>query len=126
VVNGSATVQIEPGFTRIVLTDAYHVFLTPEGDSNGLYVSQRSPTSFEVREQQGGKSTLSFSYRIVAKRADVVAPRLQRVQMKTPGAGGAPLLEFPRKELAAPVAPAQAPLVDKSVPATITPPKVKK
>jgi hypothetical protein len=89
-------------------------------------VSQQSPTSFEVREQQGGKSTLSFSYRIVAKRADVVAPRLQRVQMKIPAAGGAPMLEFPRKELAAPVAPAQAPQADKSVPATITPPKVKR
>ena len=45
------------------------MFLTPLGDSQGLYVTNRTPTSFEVREQNGGKSNISFGYRIVAKSA---------------------------------------------------------
>ncbi|MBD5656507.1 MAG: hypothetical protein IAI50_15195, partial [Candidatus Eremiobacteraeota bacterium] len=46
---------------------AYHVFVTPEGDCNGLYVTQKTPNGFAVRELRGGHSSLSFEYRIVAK-----------------------------------------------------------
>ena len=46
----------------------YHVFLTPNGDSNGLYVAAKSTTSFEIREQGGGTSNIAFDYRIVARR----------------------------------------------------------
>ncbi|MBD5603952.1 MAG: hypothetical protein IAI48_02495, partial [Candidatus Eremiobacteraeota bacterium] len=46
---------------------AYHVFVTPEGDCNGLYVTQKTPNGFAVRELRGGRSSLSFEYRIVAK-----------------------------------------------------------
>jgi hypothetical protein len=45
----------------------YHVFLTPNGDCKGLYVSQKSPTSFVVRELGGGTATIAFDYRIMAK-----------------------------------------------------------
>lgn len=45
----------------------YYVFVTPEGDCNGLYVTQKTPTGFAVRELHGGRSSLSFEYRIVAK-----------------------------------------------------------
>jgi hypothetical protein len=62
------------------LGDDYHVFLTPEGPSNGLYVTDRSPTGFEVREQGEGTSEISFSYRIMTKRADVGAGRLERLE----------------------------------------------
>jgi hypothetical protein len=31
--NGSASVQIEPGFAGVVKTDAYHVFVMPEGET---------------------------------------------------------------------------------------------
>ncbi|MET0163511.1 MAG: hypothetical protein ABW318_00730 [Vicinamibacterales bacterium] len=75
---GKAEVTIDPGFAAVV-RGAYHVFITPYGDSNGLYVSHRTSKRFVVREQNGGTSTLAFSYRIVAKRKDIAGPRLQKV-----------------------------------------------
>jgi hypothetical protein len=75
--NGSATVSIDPAFAETVNASAdYHVFLTPNGDSRGLYVVAKTPTGFEVHESGGGKSTLSFDYRIVAKRRGYEAQRL--------------------------------------------------
>ena len=47
------------------------MFLTPEGDCKGLYVQDKRGASFEVRELQGGSSSIAFSYRIVAKRKDI-------------------------------------------------------
>lgn len=66
-VDGVAGVTLESQFAA-VLRDGreYHAFLTPEGDSSGLYVSAKGPTSFEVREHQGGTSSLRFSYRVIA------------------------------------------------------------
>jgi hypothetical protein len=46
---------------------SYMVFITPEGDTRGLYVTQKTPAGFVVRENQGGRSEAAFSYRIVAK-----------------------------------------------------------
>jgi hypothetical protein len=60
---GSAEVELDGDFAALVNTDDYHVFLTPEGDSAGLYVSARSRQAFEVREQGNGTGTVEFSYR---------------------------------------------------------------
>jgi hypothetical protein len=76
---GQATVTIEPGFAEVVKTDSYHVFLTAYADSQGLYVSERHSSGFTVKEQNGGKSGASFSYRIVAKRADIAGVRLESI-----------------------------------------------
>jgi hypothetical protein len=84
VVEGRAEVELDNEFAAMVHTDDYHVFLTPEGETQGLYVSARSPDGFEVREQQGGRSNLTFSYRVVAKRSDVEAQRLQRIEPPAP------------------------------------------
>ena len=82
--DGVARVEIDPDFAAVSgLGDDYHVFLTPEGPSNGLYVIDRSPTGFEVREQGEGTSEISFSYRIMTKRADVRAGRLERLERPT-------------------------------------------
>ena len=55
--NGSATVALDPDFAETVNTGVeYHVFVTPNGESKGLYVSQKGPSSFEVRESGGGSS----------------------------------------------------------------------
>jgi len=43
-----------------------------------LYVTNQKGTSFEVREGNGGKSDISFSYRIVAKRKGYEDHRLVR------------------------------------------------
>jgi hypothetical protein len=75
-VKGRARVKLEKNFAALVRTRAYHVFLSPEGDSRGLYVSRQDAGGFEVREQQGGTTSVKFSYRVVAKRKDIAARRL--------------------------------------------------
>ena len=77
VVNGGSVVHIDPAFTEAVGSANYQVFLTPDGDCNGLYVSAKSPTSFVVRELRGGRSTLAFDYRIVAHPYGHAAERMQ-------------------------------------------------
>ncbi len=75
--NGAAVVRLEPDFGQTVNTGVeYHVFLTPNGDCKGLYVSQKSSTSFEVRELGGGQSNVRFDYRIVALRKNYEHIRL--------------------------------------------------
>jgi hypothetical protein len=77
---GVAAVKIDPGFAETVSETAdYHVFITPNGDSKGLYVIRKTATSFEVRESGGGTSSLSFDYRIVARRRGYEAQRLTDV-----------------------------------------------
>jgi hypothetical protein len=80
-VAGQAQVRLDPEFAALVRGDAYHVFLTPEGDSRGLYVSGKGPAGFAVQEQQGGTSGLPFAYRVVAKRRDAAGRRGERVAL---------------------------------------------
>jgi hypothetical protein len=78
--NGVATVTLDPTFAQTVNTGVdYHVFLTPEGDSEGLYVSNKTPQGFEVHEQRGGHSNVAFDYRITAKRSGYENKRLEDV-----------------------------------------------
>ena len=63
-VGGQASIQVDPSRAP----GDYHVFLSAYGDSNGLYVSDTRPDGFDVRERNGGKSTVAFSYRVVAGR----------------------------------------------------------
>lgn len=81
VVRGKATVKLDHNFVAVVRSDNYHIFLAPEGDSNGLYVSRKGRGGFEVREQGAGTSTLSFSYRVVARRKDVSVRRFERLKL---------------------------------------------
>ena len=83
--NGRAIVTIDPLFTQTVNTSVdYHVFLTPKGDCNGLYIASQTLTSFEVRELQSGNSDISFSYRIVAKRKGYENIRLPKMGGPSP------------------------------------------
>ena len=65
---GSAFVHLDPAFANAVdLRTGYFVLLTPEFASRGLYVAQRLPSGFLVRENPGGPpSSGTFAYRIVA------------------------------------------------------------
>jgi hypothetical protein len=79
---GSAYVHLDPAFANVIdQRNSYLVFITPEGDNRGLYVTQKSLAGFAVRESQGGRSTLAFSYRIVAKPFGQSSPRLAVVMM---------------------------------------------
>ena len=82
--HGAARVAIDPDFATVSgLADDYHVFLTPEGQSNGLYVTGRSLGGFEVREQEEGNAEISFSYRIMTRRTDVRTKRLEPIELPT-------------------------------------------
>jgi len=56
------------------------------GDTRGLYVSVKAPSGFQVRETEGGHSSLGFDYRIVAHPADAGKGRLPQ----------APAVKIPR------------------------------
>jgi hypothetical protein len=84
-VGGMGQVKLDPSFARTIdASRSYLVFLTPEGDNRGLFVSQRTASGFTVREAQGGVSTLGFMYRIVAKPYGVAAARLPMVNLTQP------------------------------------------
>ena len=68
-VNGTAVVMLDPDFIQTVNTEMdYKVFPVPNGDCKGLYVTNKTATSFEVRELGGGTSGIRFDYRIMALR----------------------------------------------------------
>lgn len=77
---GRAEVRLDPDFAALVRTDDFHVFLTAEDETAGLYVADRNETGFEVREQRGGNGEVTFSYRIVARRRDIDAGRLAPIE----------------------------------------------
>jgi hypothetical protein len=80
-VRGKAQIKLPSDFAAVIDVDSYHVFLAPYGRSNGLYVSKRTRQGFAVEEQGDGKSSLSFSFRIVGKRKGFKAERFARVKV---------------------------------------------
>jgi hypothetical protein len=67
--SGVAIVTLDADFIQTVNTEMdYKVFPVPNGDCKGLFVTHKTPTSFEVRELGGGTSSVSFDYRITAVR----------------------------------------------------------
>jgi hypothetical protein len=99
---GKCQVKLERNFASVIRADSYHVFLTPKGDSNGLFVSRQTRNGFEVKEQGGGTSNIEFSYRVVAKRKDIAGKRMEKVKlpampsMETKAKKLAPLPEVPK------------------------------
>jgi hypothetical protein len=76
--NGLVFVTIDPLFAQTVnLGSDFHVFLTPLGDCNGLYIARKGPDGFEVRELGGGAADIAFDYRIIAKRAGYEGTRME-------------------------------------------------
>ena len=78
--DGAATIELDSTFAQTVSPEVgYHVFLTANGDCEGLYVAQKTATGFEVRELRAGKSSVAFDYRIVAKRKGLERLRMEAV-----------------------------------------------
>jgi hypothetical protein len=73
--NGTAFVSLDRTFASAIDARSYLVFVTPHGNSNGLY-AETSPIGFTVRENNRGNSTVAFDYRIVAKPLDTAATHL--------------------------------------------------
>jgi hypothetical protein len=85
---GRAEVAVDPAFAALVDLTHYHVFLTAH-DRHHLAVTARTPTQFRVEavdiaHGDANPATAlagTFSWRLVAKRKDVAAPRLARVRL---------------------------------------------
>jgi len=74
--DGLAIITIDEVFAQTVnLNEPYHVFVQVYGDAE-VYVSNRTPTSFEVHLRDGD-SAVEFSYRIVAQRLGYEGDRLE-------------------------------------------------
>ncbi|MBX2979304.1 MAG: hypothetical protein KF905_08425 [Flavobacteriales bacterium] len=75
--NGRAQITLDPILAFNILVDDTHplrVFVQLEGDCNGVYVTNKSGTGFDVVELAGGTSNVPFTYTVVANRADEVNP----------------------------------------------------
>lgn len=79
---GQAHVVIDPNFAAIANMDDYHVFVTVYDQHNDLMVSDRTPNGFHVQAKDDGGSA-AFSWRIVAKRKDIVGERLAEITVPT-------------------------------------------
>ena len=82
---GQTYVRLDARFANVIdQRTSYLVFITPEGDADTLYVAQKTIGGFYVRESHAGRSSIPFSYRIVAKPFGSHDARL-------------PMVELPRK-----------------------------
>jgi len=75
--DGVANVEIPSDFASVIdRSNAYYVFLTPMGDTRGLYVSTQNAGGFQVRENMRGRSNVEFQYRVIAVPRDAKNVRL--------------------------------------------------
>jgi hypothetical protein len=76
-VNGRAHIDLDPIFARNIVVNGQHplrVFIQLEGNCQGVFVENKTGSSFDVSELNGGSSNVPFSYTVVANRADEVLP----------------------------------------------------
>ncbi len=76
--NGKAHVELDAVFLETVTIDhdnPMRVFVELGGDCQGVYVV-KGATGFDVRELQGGTSSVPFDYRVLAKRKGLETRRL--------------------------------------------------
>lgn len=119
---GAASVALDADFAALVHADGYQVFLTPYGPA-ALYVPKRGAKGFEIRALPDAKGTVPDSvrcgYRIVARRADIDAPRLAKVKLAE-----APVLDLPKPARGRAEKPPKSPAPALREPKDITPAKV--
>ena len=76
--NGRAEVSLDDKFVAVIGEGNYHVFLSEYGADNGIHVTARRRSGFQVVGADGASS--EFSYRVVAKRYDVDVTRFEEVR----------------------------------------------
>ena len=76
-INGVATVPLDNAYAQTISDKTpYLVFLTPNGDTNGLYIAYKTMSAFQVREIHNGRSNLVFDYRIVGRPSNDTQSRM--------------------------------------------------
>jgi hypothetical protein len=77
---GTAEVTFDPNFAAVANMETFHVFVTEYDKHNDLCVTDRTPRGFRVKARDDASSG-AFSWRVVAKRKDIVGERLAKVTM---------------------------------------------
>lgn len=86
-VNGMTVVHLDSTFAQTLdPRQVYQVMLTPDADTRGLFVAAKSPTSFVVREVQGGHGTFAFDYHVYAVPLGQAGQRMSLVGARPAGA----------------------------------------
>lgn len=87
-VEGRAVVQLDPRFASTLDTRfRYRVFLTPQGDSNGLYVAEKTASAFLVREHDtttNGRSRQTSNVVLIIASSPSHTDRQRNVYRPTP------------------------------------------
>lgn len=82
---GEGVVRFDPAFARTIdFRSGYQVFLTPDGDTRGLYVASKYEGGFVVRETEHGRSSIYFDYRILAHPLGTNDARLPELHVIEP------------------------------------------
>lgn len=80
--SGKAHITIDPILAKNVIINEKHplrVFIQLEGDCNGVFVTNKTSTGFDVIELNGGKSNVDFQWSITCNVADAkVGNRLSK------------------------------------------------
>jgi len=66
---------LDPILAKNIIVNELHplmVFIQLEGNCNGIYVTNKTGNGFDVVELLGGSSSVSFSWNLVANRADEI------------------------------------------------------
>jgi hypothetical protein len=113
---GVAAVRLDPAFAASIdPSTQYRVFVTPNGDTHGLFVATKTAAGFIVREAQAGRSTVTFDYRIVATALGQTGQRMAVVSRA--GAAFAPVAAAAAGPAAARIpAAVQAPAAEPATP----------
>jgi hypothetical protein len=76
-VNGKAHINLDPILAKNILVNDKHplrVFVQLEGDSKGVYVTNKTQYGFDVVELSNGYSNLDFTYTVIGNRANQINP----------------------------------------------------
>jgi hypothetical protein len=79
---GESYVTIDSDFAAMTRLDDYHIFLTEYGVPSGLAVTEQTAHGFRVQSHDAGGGN-RFSWRVVARRKDIPAPRFDPVAIPT-------------------------------------------
>ncbi len=76
-VDGKAVIKFNPEIAKVISDkDPVYVVVTPTGPTKGVYVSYAKADGFEVVENQGGKSTVTFNWIAIATRKGYEQPEV--------------------------------------------------
>jgi hypothetical protein len=86
---GLGAVRFDQSLRRVIDTrSGYQVFLTPGGDTRGLYTFAKYQDGFIVREIEHGRSSIDFDYRVVFHPHGASQERLPELQLRRPNKDG--------------------------------------